>query len=245
MSKSALPCLAALLAMAGCAMTEEPATNAVTNGAAAAPSVTPSIYATEEGRDEHSYARPWEARVTNVSLDLDVDFERERVVGIATLDIAAEPGVDEVVLDSRGLEIMAVTNAAGEALNWTLGESDAVHGAPLTIELDGASQVRIAYASAPDASALQWLNPAQTAGGEQPFLFSQGQAILNRSWIPTQDSPGIRQTWDAHITVPEGLTAAMSAANCDRPDPTPAEAGKRSFCFEMTKPVPPLSLIHI
>jgi aminopeptidase N len=55
------------------------------------------------------------------------------------------------------------------------------------------------------------LSPAQTAGGQLPFLFSQGQAILTRTWVPTQDSPGIRQTWSARIVAPKDLTVVMSA----------------------------------
>lgn len=46
--------------------------------------------------------------------------------------------------------------------------------------------------------------------GLKPYLFSQGQAILNRSWILTQDSPGIRQDMDATLTVPGDLVAVMS-----------------------------------
>ena len=67
--------------------------------------------------------------------------------------------------------------------------------------------------SAPEAEALQWLTPEQTAGKKHPFLFSQGQSILNRTWIPTQDSPGIRQTWEARIVVPEPLKVVMSGEN--------------------------------
>ena len=47
------------------------------------------------------------------------------------------------------------------------------------------------------------LAPQQTAGKNLPFLFTQGQAILTRTWVPTQDSPGIRQTYEAIIRVPE------------------------------------------
>jgi hypothetical protein len=32
-------------------------------------------------------------------------------------------------------------------------------------------------------------------------LFSQGESIFNRGWIPTQDSPGVLQSWDAKIRV--------------------------------------------
>ncbi|WP_246263222.1 M1 family metallopeptidase [Parasphingopyxis algicola] len=200
-----------------------------------------SIYATDEGQDRHSYAQPLEARVIHVSLDLNADFDEQRMVGTATLDLDVAEDGEEVVLDSKGLEIREVVNGSGEALRWEMGaDSGDVHGAPLTIALDGAEQVTITYASAPGASALQWLSPEQTAGGEDPFLFSQGQAILNRTWIPTQDSPGIRQSWDARITVPEGLRAVMSAEMLTpEGEPVDGEPGRRAYRFRMADPVAP------
>ncbi|MEQ9661218.1 MAG: M1 family metallopeptidase [Parasphingopyxis sp.] len=176
------------------------------------PMTLDELYASEEGQDTHSFANPTEARVTHVSLDLRADFEAQRMVGSATLDITAADDAEEIVLDARGLEIREVVSGDGRQLEWEMGEAtDDIHGAPLTVQLDGAEQIKITYASAPDAAALQWLSPEQTTGGEHPFLFSQGQAILNRSWIPTQDSPGIRQSWDARIVVPSELRVVMSA----------------------------------
>ena len=72
----------------------------------------------------------------------------------------------------------------------------------------------------------------------KPYLFSQGQAINNRSWIPTQDSPGIRQSWTASITVPAGLTAVMSGERLT-PAGEPAGDGRRRFRFRMDRNVPP------
>jgi len=198
------------------------------------------ILETADAVDAHSYARPLEARVANVDLDLALDFAARRVSGTAALDIIARPGAGEVVLDSKGLEIEQVTDTDGNLLKWTLGTADPDKGAPLTISLPGEGKQRIVvrYRSAPNAEALQWLTPEQTAGKKHPYLLSQGQAILNRSWIPTQDSPGIRQTWSATVTAPEPLKVVMSGERLT-PDGEAAGEGRRAYRFRMDKPVAP------
>jgi aminopeptidase N len=189
-------------------------------------------------RDIHSFARPEEARVTHVALDLRADFASKTLEGTATLDVQAAPGVFDIVLDTRGLDIHKVTDAAGQELPWEFGAADSVLGRPLTVGVpQGARKIAIHYRTSPDAGALQWLTPEQTAGKRHPFLFSQGQAILTRTWIPTQDSPGIRQSYDARITVPAELTAVMSA-DMLTPQGEPAQGG-RSFRFRLDTPVPP------
>ena len=223
----------AALTLTGCATVPAASTLA----SAETPAVAP-VLLTPDARDSHSYARPAEARVTHVALDLAADFAARTMSGTATLDVLSRPGAREVVLDTRDLTVRSVTDGAGTPLPFTLGASDPVHGAPLTIRHGGAKQVRIAYSTAPGAPALQWLTPDQTAGKTQPFLFSQGESILNRSWIPTQDSPGIRQTWEAAITVPAPLTAVMSAEALT-PNGEAAADGTHRFRFRMDKPVAP------
>jgi hypothetical protein len=189
-------------------------------------------------RDGHSFARPDEVRVTHVALDLTADFEGHRLGGTATLSLDVATGARAVVLDTRGLEIERVTDAAGGALEFALGPVDTILGQALTVSLpEGTDTIVVRYGTSPDAAALQWLAPAQTADGRLPFLYSQGQAILTRTWIPTQDSPGIRQTYEARIVVPEGLRAVMSAEMLT-PDGAPAEGG-RAFTFRMPEAIPP------
>src|SRR3954466_674449 len=77
------------------------------------------ILTTPEAHDAHSFARPEIARVTHVALDLDADFEGHRMAGTATLDIQAARGASEIVLDSQGLEIQAVTDAGRRPLHWS------------------------------------------------------------------------------------------------------------------------------
>jgi aminopeptidase N len=220
--------LAALVVAAGVAGSTVPvwtATAAVQTAPAAA-------------KDVHSYARPDEARVTDVALDLRADFAAKRLEGTATLDVKRAPGAKSVVLDTKGLDIQDVTDTKGRRLRWSLGAADPILGQPLQIELPlDVKRVTVRYRTSPDAGALQWLSPEQTAGKKKPFLFSQGESILTRSWVPTQDSPGIRQTYSARIVVPEGLHAVMSAEMLT-PNGEPVKGG-RAFRFRMDKPVAP------
>ena len=197
--------------------------------------VVAPILTTPEAVDTATFAQPKIARVTHVDLDLTVDFTAKRLRGTAVLDVLASPGAKTIVLDSGGLVITRISDEAGRPLTFTTGKTVVDKGAPVTVTLNGATKLRIDYTSAPDASALQWLPPALTAGKLHPMLFSQGQPIANRSWIPTQDSPGIRQTWDARITVPRGLTAVMSAEM----GPGKPVAGGTQFSFHEARPVPP------
>ena len=230
-------CLAAL-ALAACNSSQNQDANAPTpvdRKAAIAPILT-----TADSKDPHSYARPLEARVTHLALDLDVDFDSRRIGGTATLDIQRSPQAKEIVLDDKGLEIQSIADSSGKPLDYKVGTVDPNLGAPLTIALrPDTKQIKIAYRSAPEASALLWLTPEQTAGKKQPYMFSQGESIANRSWIPTQDSPGIRQTWEAWISVPSNLTAVMSAIKGDKADPTPPAPNRRSFYYHMVHPVAP------
>ena len=188
-------------------------------------------------RDPHSYLDPQQGRVGSIDLDLTVDFTDQRLHGTATLHLAA-PASGALDLDTRALDIEQVTGPKGEALTWTLAEADPVMGSRLRIDLpDGATSVAITYATSPEASALQWLEPAQTAGGEHPYLFSQCQAIHARSILPCQDTPLARFTFNARLTVPEALTVVMAAAPGEATDgPTP---GTRTFGFTMPQPIPP------
>ena len=203
----------------------------------APPAIAP-ILITADAVDPHSFARPLEARVTHVALDLAFDFAAKAVAGTATLDIDRRPDARQIILDSDGYMVRAVTDAVtGAPLAFAYGAENQALGRPLAIQLASTTRkIRLVY-SATNPEALQFLDPAQTAGKRQPFLLSQGQAILNRGWIPTQDSPGIRQTWEARVTVPAPLEVVMSAPS--RREIMGGPSGTRTFAFAMDKPVAP------
>ena len=183
--------------------------------------------------DIHSFARPDEAVVKHLALDLHVDFDKQQLTGFATLQIQKTAAARELVLDTNGLSIHKVTLDSGKETHFRVGESQPHLGSPLMIDLEPETKsVTIQYTSAPDAAAVQWLTPAQTAGGKYPFLFTQSQAILARTWVPCQDSPGVRMTYEATIRVPQGLVAVMSAEN------SPDVAADGVYRFRMPQPIP-------
>jgi len=225
---------AALLLLSACEKSGE-APTVINQETSEAPKIAP-VLTTADAVDPHSYAKPLEARVTHVALDLGVDFDTKRVSGTATLDIDRKPDAKEIILDDKGLEIQSITDGE-KPLQYKIGAVDEDLGAPLAVTLNpDTKKLVIAYKSAPNAQALQWLSPQQTAGKQHPYLFSQGEAIYNRTWIPTQDSPGIRQSWEANIHVPATLTAVMSAPRTAEPL---TQGGETVFSFNMDKPVAP------
>ncbi|HQR46459.1 MAG TPA: M1 family metallopeptidase [Thermoanaerobaculia bacterium] len=186
--------------------------------------------------DPHSYADAAQPRLRHLDLDLDVDFDRRVISGRAVLSLDA-PGSGPLDLDTKGLAICSVATEAGAAVPFGLADEEPILGRRLTLSLPpGTRRVAIRYETSPDAVALQWLDPAQTAGGTHPFLYSQCQAIHARTVVPLQDTPAFRVTYGAALTLPGALSAVMSAGPAgDRPGPRP---GTRTFLFEMPQPIP-------
>ena len=194
----------------------------------------------DNNKDHHSFSNPEHCRVSHISLSLDVDFTQRRLSGYVDLhlhylDASVFPA--QLWLDSRDLSILSVA-ALSEGLEQTqlafeFDKSDDILGERLNISLPHhIDTVRVHYHTSAQAQGLQWLEPVQTAGKHLPYLFSQSQPINARSWIPLQDTPKARITFDANITVPQGMRAVMSAMN-DSQAPLNGH-----FHFEMEKPIP-------
>lgn len=217
----------AVLFLAAC-RNEEPAETATATATAATPA------ATAPARDPHSHARPQEVRVEHIGLDLTVDFAKKQLTGTANLRIHKEQGATTLMLDTHGLDIRRVTlQPGGAAAQFKLGPADPILGSSLEVPIQPETEtVSIEYSSAPDAKALQWLEPAMTAAKKHPFLLSQSQAILARTWVPCQDTPSVRFTYDATVRVPKELLALMSAENPQ------ARTENGVYQFRMPQPIP-------
>ncbi len=188
--------------------------------------------------DPHSYADDDQPRTKHLRLHLAVDFETKRIDGRAVLELASPAG-GSMDLDTKGLTVSVVTGSGGGDVPFETGPDDAILGRRLRLTLPaGTTEVMVKYHTAEDAVALQWLDPAQTEGKKHPYLFSQCQAIHARSMVPCQDTARFRVTYHAEVTVPEALSAVMSAG----PSGVLPGEGTRTFLFDMPQAIPPYLL---
>jgi len=186
--------------------------------------------------DPHSYADDTQPRTRSFDWKASVDFAARVLRAEVTLRFTAPASGGPLDLDTRALVIEAVLDADGATLRHTLHDADAIIGSRLEIIVPaGAESIRVRYRTSPEASALQWLTPAQTSGKRHPYLFSQCQAIHARSVIPCQDTPSFRQTFTASLDVPSELRAVMAAA----PLGHESHGARATQRFDMPQPIPP------
>ncbi len=198
--------------------------------------LTSSFYFAASGKDPdpHSYARPHEAIVRHIDLDLSVDFSNRELAGKAVLTFENITGTGALFLDTKDLIIERVTLGGDEEpAVFQLGKQDPFLGTELKVSIrPGIGKVTVYYRTGGNASGLQWLDKSQTAGQIKPYLFTQGATVHARTWIPCQDTPEVRVTYSAHIKTDPGFLAVMSAEN----PVTTSETG--TYDFQMPQPIP-------
>ncbi|MDD8016921.1 MAG: M1 family metallopeptidase [Bacteroidota bacterium] len=196
-----------------------------------------SVFASAQKKpiDVHTLANIDEVVVTHLNLDLSVNFDTKILSGSATLSLNQKKKTHKLVLDTKELTIEKVTlDEKNTPAQFTLGEEVKYLGKPLIISITPKTKsVTVHYHTSPTASALQWLEPSQTAGKQKPFLFTQSEAILARTWVPCQDGPGVRMTYSATIHTPTDLMAVMSAAGNSE-----TKTSDGVYHFEMNQPIP-------
>ncbi len=182
-------------------------------------------------KKNHTYAQVDSAKITHMDLNLTVDFDQHILKGKVFYTIESQS--EYLFLDTYNLKVDSVL-ADGKLTSFSFSKKDENLGQGLAIDITPETKnVTIFYETLPSAEALQWLKSEQTADKKFPFLYTQGQSIYTRSWIPIQDTPQIRLTYEAKIKVPEGMMAVMSAEN-------PKEKNASGeYHFKMRQPIPP------
>jgi len=190
------------------------------------------------GLDRHSFAEFDRVRIEHLKLSLRADMQARIFEGFVVLDLERiDPEHRRLVLDTRDLDVREVHRVGADGsyqpATWRLASGQGHLGSALIIVLAADTvQVRVDYATHPQAYGLQWLDAAQTSSGK-PFVFSQSQPHFARTWVPLQDTPAVRYTFEASIRAPRDLMVVMGA------DGNPAKrASDGAYSFTMPQAVP-------
>ncbi|KAJ8411320.1 hypothetical protein AAFF_G00173260 [Aldrovandia affinis] len=193
--------------------------------------------------DPSSFSSPSKCTTKHLNLTYRVDFDSHVIKGKVSLTLEVlEDNFSGLTLDTKDLQIATVT-ANGQEASFTMGVQHRFKGTPLEItlpfELSRGQHVivEVTYDTAPSASALQWLRPEQTAGKKQPYLFSQCQATHCRTMVPCQDTPSVKHTYYAQVSVPRELVALMSAMR-DGQEADPRDNSRTIYRFRQPVPMP-------
>eukprot|EP00126_Sphaerothecum_destruens_P007324 Sdes_comp19801_c0_seq1m11911 len=203
--------------------------------------------------DVYSSANFDEIITKHLAINLQVDFEKRILTGHVTLSfLILKEDLDHVFLDVKYLNIKSVWETENKKrLEFSIKANS--FGDFLRIEFPKQTcgntiLISVEYETTEKCTALQFLEPQQTSEKSHPFLFTQCQAIHCRTMLPCQDTPAVKATYSAEITVPSPLTAVMSAVStgCVELEKEAAltserlvvKEPKRKFSFAQKVPVP-------
>ncbi|MEW5318023.1 MAG: hypothetical protein WDW38_009277 [Sanguina aurantia] len=217
---------------------------------AAASVQAPAQFKAPPAGDPSTLSNPSVIRVTHSDFEFDVSFENKVIEGYVALTAVAQvdsPG--ELVLDTHGLQVAyaeQVLPGAVTLLGHRLGEHP-VLGSALTIALPEGMEagdeitVGVRFTTSPSATALQFLEPSQTAGKVHPYLFTQCQAIHARSMVPCQDSPRGEDELHRRCACAGGADRAHERGVPHLSSATPSYP-TALFSFTQAVPIPPYLL---
>lgn len=201
--------------------------------------------------DPYTNSNYRDVQVKHVAIDLKFDFKQKQIEGRVEYQLGRVAG-GEFRLDTEALTIkeVFVRTDKGAKLgkaSFSMGDERPFLGRPLIIQLPqatkGALSVVVVYETRTDerADALNWLEAAQTADRKSPFFYTQGQYTHNRGWVPLQDTPAAKTTYDLKVRVPSDLNFRVVASNNlphqGRPQTPIRQGGLDVWKFQVTKPI--------
>jgi len=160
---------------------------------------------------------------------LRFDWERRAVVGATELHLAAAAHpVSVVELDAVGLTVRAARDAAGRELGHrTEGHTLAVTlSAPL--QPGDSTVVALEYEAVRPASGVAFVARPRVA-------WAQGKLEEMRFWLPTDDRPAAKPTWDITVRAGKGERAYASGRLADTRD---AGNGATDWRWVVDRPTP-------
>lgn len=173
------------------------------------------------GTDIHSHSNYPSISLTHLSINYDIDFNRKILFGYTDYNSQVHEPVAFIKLDARNISIEKVlllpAQGAPTPLSFTIPIHHPILGYCLQIPIPSEYQKKGAifnfrvYTSTSElSSGIQWFEPGQTFGKKYPYAYTQFEAILARTFIPCQDTPAVKTTYEIRLRVPAPLVVVGS-----------------------------------
>jgi aminopeptidase N len=164
--------------------------------------------------------RPLE--VKSIRLDLKVDIPRKIAEGRATLSVHSLRRLSSVTLDAMEFEVRGVALLQDKKDPVTLrfghdGKKLSIDFEP-ALPADADATLRIDYRVCEPRAGLHFFGPTRAEPDTPLTVWSQGEPISNRYWIPCLDQPNQRQSTELVVTVVEGFEVLSNGALIEKKD---------------------------
>lgn len=153
----------------------------------------------DSAQDDHEY------RLQSVRWDLSIDFPNGAIAGAVTNTVVPTRDGAALVFDCCNLDVSKVEVDGTVAGVQTNGKVIVVQPAsPLAKGKPAA--VTISYSGKPEAG-IYFVPAARTYPAHTDIVYTQGEMVDNRYWLPTYDEPDDKATFEGTIHVPAGWKA--------------------------------------
>jgi aminopeptidase N len=177
--------------------------------------------------------------VRNLRLNLKVDLPAKTVDGRATMDFRTRRRLGSVRLDAVGFEVKQVGLALGKKdypkVKHSHDGKNLDVDFPEELPADAEGSLRIDYKVRNPSAGLHFFAPTKEEPHVPLTVWSQGEPITNRHWIPCFDRPNVRQSTELVVTVPEGFEVLSNGALLER---KPNDDKTVTFHWRQEKPHP-------
>ncbi len=159
--------------------------------------------------------RPPRFDLVNQRIALSVDWSRLAISGQVQTTLLATTATDTVRLDADHLTITGATDAKGKKLRFQFDSTHVTVRLPRKVQPGDAVQFTLTYTGVPERG-LYFVPRSHV-------VWTQGEAIETRSWVPTYDFPNDKATWEFLVTADSGMSVL---SNGTLKSVTPAPGGR-------------------
>ena len=161
--------------------------------------------------------RPRRFDLLHQRISIGVDWSRLAIHGAVQTTVVATTATDTIRLDADHLTITGATDLKGRSLRFTSDSTHVTVRLPKKLAPGDTARFTVTYTGVPERG-LYFVPRSHV-------VWTQGEAIETRSWVPTYDFPNDKTTWEFLVSADSGMSVL---SNGRLAGVTPAPDGKGS-----------------